>query len=153
MNQTHTEVKKCLGMRQAIFAIFKAMQKRLTSQRLINWIAAIAILFAALSGSVGQVFAKAADDTPLTAVCTSTGMKFIPTASLDSESVPGDSRLDANDCPYCSFNHFSVGYIQERHQFDHSAPRQACELATHSVALAVAVMRLPPSRAPPRAFC
>ena len=139
-------------MLQTIFAILIMMQNRLIYRRFINWIAAIAILFAALSTSMGHVFAKPAVNNQLTAVCTSTGMQFIQASALDSDTPSEENSGDPAKCSYCCSNHFAVAYFQERQQFDYSTQRQPCEFDTHRFAFAITALRLPPSRAPPQTF-
>jgi hypothetical protein len=130
------------------------MQKILTHQRVTNWLAALAILFAALSVGMGQIFAKTADDGSLTAICTSTGMKYVKSSALSADTQPASSSSgDTTDCSYCTSNHHSIGFIDESPQFnspDHFQPQLP---SAQKIVRINDALRLPPSRAPPAPFC
>lgn len=74
--------------------------------RLWNWIAIAAMLFGALAPGISHaLLADVSPDSQLTAVCTSTGMKFVKVDASDGPSGDRQAAVAAADCPFCLVAH------------------------------------------------
>jgi Protein of unknown function (DUF2946) len=74
------------------------MNKR--ANKLIHWIAALAILMSALAPSISQAFSFSKSDTGFVAeICTTSGTKI--TQAIDDEGPSSSSATMQGHCPYC----------------------------------------------------
>lgn len=83
--------------------------------RLWNWIAIAAMLFGALAPGISHaLLADASPDSQLTAVCTSTGMKFVKVDASDGSSGERQAAFAAADCPFCLIAHLPALPVEAR---------------------------------------
>jgi len=77
--------------------------------RMLNWIVVAAMLFGALAPTLGHAFpGDPSADSQLTAVCTSTGLKFVKADAGDDGSSERPTVAGPADCPFCLLAHFAA---------------------------------------------
>jgi len=75
--------------------------------RVLNWIVVATMLFGALAPTLGHAFpGDPSSDSQLTAVCTSTGLKFVKVDAGDDGSSERPAVVEPADCPFCLLAHF-----------------------------------------------
>lgn len=76
--------------------------------RLIHWIAALAIAMSALAPAVSKVIAAERIDSSLVEVCTTEGTKWLTASELGQVALAGHDQAPSSahdhggDCPYCN---------------------------------------------------
>jgi hypothetical protein len=77
-----------------------------------NWIVVAAMLFASLAPALSHAVLRGAPaDAQLTAICASTGLKYVKLDAVDAaeRSVPERQAISVHaDCPSCVFAHAPV---------------------------------------------
>jgi hypothetical protein len=76
-------------------------------RKLISWIAALAVLLAAVAPAASHALASATG-TPWVQVCTAQGSKWIPFAEDPTEQAPASAHV-LDHCPYCSLQTPALG--------------------------------------------
>ncbi len=77
--------------------------------RMLNWIVVATMLFGALAPTLGHAFpGDPSSDSQLTAVCTSTGLKFVKVGAGDDRSSERPAGVEPADCPFCLLAHFAA---------------------------------------------
>ena len=77
--------------------------------RLWNWIVVAAMLFGALAPAIGHALpTDPSSGLQLTAVCTSTGVKFVKVDASEDASPERQATASAADCPFCLIAHFAA---------------------------------------------
>lgn len=71
-------------------------------RRLTTWIAALAILLAALAPSLSHALASAGRPSWVE-ICTTQGSRWVPSGENDSERAPPSAHV-LEHCPYCSLH-------------------------------------------------
>jgi hypothetical protein len=80
------------------------MVVRICSRRWFAWLAAIALLFAALAPAVSQAVATSRGaDAGLTPICTHAGLKWVDAATGEVRDAPADVDVGNHleRCPFC----------------------------------------------------
>jgi len=77
--------------------------------RVWNWIVVVAMLFGALAPALGHALPSDPSSGPrLTAVCTSTGVKFVKVDASEDASPERQAIASSADCPFCLIAHFAA---------------------------------------------
>lgn len=77
--------------------------------RMLNWIVVAAMLFGVLAPTLGHAWpGDRSSDAQLTAVCTSTGLKFVKVEAGDERSSERPAVVEPADCPFCLLAHFAA---------------------------------------------
>jgi hypothetical protein len=80
------------------------MFTRIKSRRWFAWLAAIAVLFAALAPAVSQAVATSQGvDAGLTPICTHAGLKWVDAATGEVRDAPAGADVGSHleRCPFC----------------------------------------------------
>lgn len=92
--------------------LMKLAAKRL---RRWNWIVVVAMVFGALAPGISHaLIAGASPDSQLTAVCTSTGVKFVKVDAQDGSSGEPQAAIASTDCPFCQIAYVPALPVEAR---------------------------------------
>lgn len=77
--------------------------------RMLNWIVVATMLFGALAPTLSHALpGDPSSDSLLTAVCTSTGLKFVKVDAGDDGSSGHPAVAEPADCPFCLLAHLAA---------------------------------------------
>ena len=116
--------------------------------KLVHWIAALAILMSALAPSISQAFSISKSDTGFVAeICTTSGSKF--TQTIEDEDSSSNSATMQGHCPYCVVSPLYLFQATITPEFYASELYAKQSLSTYLTPQPIFTWLRLPSRAPP----
>ncbi|MCZ2097214.1 MAG: DUF2946 domain-containing protein [Anaerolineae bacterium] len=123
---------------------------RAGAARLLNWIVVATILFGALAPTLGHALpGDPSSDAQPTAVCTSTGLKFVKVDAGDDGSSERPAVVEPADCPFCLLVHFAALPAGAQGFVPSAQPSSAAVVRPAAAPLASGPIRSAQPRAPP----